>query len=256
MSLPFNDTTNLKGIIQEIEKECGMNEGDISDHATKLKEWTASVNLALDDYFSYALPASGKWQLDDSGHTKYPIIKTDINSGQRDYAFTTDEQSNLILDIYKVAILTSATATLYEELKPVDTQSEDGSVSDFNNSSHTGTPTEYDKTANGIIFREVPDYTATNGLLIYINREASYFTSSDTTKKPGVPGIHHRYFAIKPALDFARRNNLTNYNRLREEVISFEGDEEKGIHGSIEKYFGRREKDVRKRLTMVPINYF
>jgi hypothetical protein len=75
------------------------------------------------------------------------------------------------------------------------------------------------------------------GLLLYINREASYFTSTDTTKKPGVPGIFHRWFAIRPAEDYARRNNLTNYPLLRAERLQMEKD--------IAAYFGRRERDVR-----------
>src|SRR3990167_10378043 len=116
MSVQFSDTTNYKGIIQLIEKELGFKRGDISGDANLLKEITADVNLAWDDYLTIALPASGKWQFDDSNQTDYPIIKTNLVDGQRDYTFTTDEGGNLILDIYKVAILLSATDTLYQEI--------------------------------------------------------------------------------------------------------------------------------------------
>ncbi len=255
MSIQFNDTTNYKGLVQIYEKECGFKRGDISGDSTRLKELTADINLTWDDYLSIALTASGKWQFDDSNQTDYPIIKTNLVSGQRDYTFTTDEGGNLILDIYKVAILPSASSTLYQEINPIDQQSDNEAADIVAESTATGVPYTYDKTANGFFLDPIPSYNATSGLKVYINREPSYFTSSDTTKKPGCPGIHHRYFALKPALDYARRNNLANYNRLLEEVISFEGDEARGITGTIVKYFSRRSKDEAAVMTPKRILY-
>lgn len=255
MSLVFNAiNTDFKGIVQIAEKEMGKERGFLSGNTNRLKEFTAEVNLAWDDYVYAALKASGMWQWDDSNFTDYPVIKTNLVDGQRDYTFTTDEGGNLILDIYKVLALPSASATLYDEIYPVDTQTRPND--DIAKEVATeGTPFCYDKTANGIFLDPIPSYNATNGLKVYINREPSYFTSTDTTKKPGCPGIHHRYFALKPALSYARQNNLATYNKIREEVVSFEGDEEKNITGSIERYFSRREKDVRSVMTPEPIIY-
>lgn len=245
MSLQFNDTTTFKGIVQIYEREIGANQGDISGNTTKLKQFTADCNLSLDDYTAMAIQASGTWQFDDSNQTDYPILTTNLVSGQRDYSFTTDGSSNLILDIYKVLVLQSATGTVYSELYPVDQQS-DMNVQGFTDGQNTtGTPVLYDKTANAIFLDPIPGYNATNGLKILINREASYFTSSDTTKKPGVPGLHHKYFALRPALDYARRNTLAILPRLENEVAKMEQ--------SIKEYFGRREKDERNVLTMSPI---
>lgn len=242
MSLTFNDTSTFKGIIQIIEKECGMDRGAISGNTSLLKDWAADVNLAWDDYLSIALQASGTWQFDDSNHTDYPIIKTNLVDGQRDYTFTSDANSNLILDIHKVAILPSATATLFEEIKPIDAQSDAAAYGLVSEVTTEGVPYQYDKTANGIFLDPIPSYNATLGLKLYINREASYFTSADTTKKPGCPGIHHRYFALKPAYDYARRSNRANADRLLREIVSMEQ--------SIKEYFSRRSKDEPKRMTM------
>jgi hypothetical protein len=252
MSLAFSDTTTKKGIIQLIEKEIGAEYGHISGNTNRLKEATVDVNMAWDIYLPLAFKANGSWQFDDTNQTDYPVIKTNLVDGQRDYTFTTDEGGNLILDIYKVAILPSATATLYEVIYPVDVQSGEGGDILTENTTE-GVPYHYDKTANGIFLDPIPSYNATNGLKIYINREPSYFTTSDTTKKPGCPGVHHRYFAIRAAYDYARRNNLTILSRLYEEVISYEGDEEKGITGSIERYFANRERDQRDVLQGEPI---
>ena len=249
MSLQFSDTSTYKGIVQVAERELGLDRGTISGNTAKLKDFTVDVNLAWDDYLSIALPASGEWQYDDSNHGDYPIIKTNLVDGQRSYIFTTDENSNLILDVYKVLILPSATATLYEEIYPIDQQTRDHAPDITSENTAEGIPYRYDKTANGIFLDPPSSYNATNGLKLLVNREPSYFAYTDTTKKPGCPGIHHEYFAIKAAYAQARRKGLASQNWLLAEIRKYEGDEERRITGKIAEYFGRRNKDVVKVLT-------
>lgn len=259
MSRVFSDTDSLEGLVQMFEEEIEADPGFVSSTPKRLKRFVSATRTAWDKYMHLAFKSSSTWQYDDSNHTDYPIIKTNIVSGQRDYTFTTDEGNNLILDIYKVAILPSATETLYEEIKPVDQQERDPAQQTVYDlvaeNATTGVPFQYDKTANGIFLDPIPGYNATNGLKVYINREANYFTTSDTTKKPGCPGIHHDYFFLRPALDYARKHNLANYNKLLDEVISYEGDEEKGIVGSIERYFSRRSRDEEYQITPQQTNY-
>lgn len=248
MSAVFNDTTNLKGLVQLYEKEIGANQGDVSGNTTKLKEFAAGANQALDDFWAFAIPASGTWQLDDSNQTDYPIITANLVANQRDYSFTVDGSSNLILEIYKVFVANAS--GIYSEIFPVDVQSEENTSSFTDGQNATGTPTRYDKTSNGIFLDPIPSASVTNGLKVYINREASYFTSGDTTKKPGVPGILHKYFYLKPALDYARRNSLANLPRIEAEVLKMEGNNRAGIIGSIEEYFSLRSRDEKKRLSV------
>ena len=249
MSIPFSDTTNFKGLVQFYERELGFARGDVSGNTNRLKEFTADCNLAFDDFISIAIPASGMWEFDDSNQTDYPIIKTPIVSGRRDYTFITDEGGNLILDIYKVAIYTSDAATTYTEIYPIDEINEEyGSI--LLEDTTTGTPYRYGKLANGIFFDPIPGYTIASGLKMYINREPSYFISTDTTKKPGVPGNLHKYFYLKPAAEYARRNNLANQDRLMAEVLKMEDK-----NGTIEKHFAFRSRDERKQLTMKRINF-
>lgn len=249
MSLAFSNTSTKKGIIQEIESECGLEDGFITGNTTLFQKVTTSINLALDDYLSVAIPTSGRWQFDDSNQTDYPIVTTNLVVGQRDYPFTIDTDSNLILDIYRAFVLVSATSTVYEEIFPVDSQSDLNVIGFTDGQNLRGVPIRYDKTANAIFLDPVPSYSATNGLKIYINREGSYFTTSDTTKKPGVPGLHHRYFVLKGALDYARRNSLANLPRLEGEVLKYEGDPVRGLQGKIAKYFSKRAKDERSIIT-------
>lgn len=247
MSLQLSDTTNFRGLAQLFEREVGYNQGDVTGDTSRLKHFVADANLAWDDYLAIALTASGTWQFDDSNHADYPIIKTNLVDGQKDYAFTTDEQGNLILDIYKVAILPSATATLYQEIYPIDQQSPDSGLDLVSETTAEGVPTEYDKTANALFLTPTPSYSATNGLKVYINREASYFTYTDTTKKPGCPGLHHAYFYLKPALEYARRNNLANERKIKERVEELEK--------SIKEYFGKRSKDEKPTIKPKKILY-
>lgn len=254
MSLAFNDTTTLRGLAQLYEREIGANQGDITGNTAKLKEFTAGVNQALDDFWVIAIPASGTWELDDSNQTDYPIMKTTITSGQRDYPFTTDGSGNLILDIYKVMILISATGTTYYEIYPINQQATNRPYNTIDTEiTDTGTPYHYDKTANGIFLDPIPGYTVANGLKVYINREASYFTYTDTTKKPGVPGIFHKYFYLKPAMDYARRHNLANAQAIVNEVAKMEGIP--GRAGTIEKCFSFRARDEKKQLTSRSISF-
>jgi len=244
MSAVFNDTTNYRGLVQVYEDEIGANLGDVSGNTTKLKKFAADANMALDDFVGMAIQSSGTWQFDDSNHTDYPIITTNLVSGQRDYTFTTDEGGSLILDIYKV-LVADASGT-FHEVDPVDAQSQKDTSGFWDGANTGGMPVKYDKTANGIFLEPIPNFNYTNGLKVYINREASYFTYTDTTKKPGVPGIFHKYFALRPAQDYARRNNLANQNKIQEEVLRMEKD--------IEDYYALRPKDERRRFSVTSDN--
>lgn len=255
MSIVFSNsaTTGVNGIIQQIELECGFNPGDISGNTALLKQFTSEVNQTLDKYVSIAIQASGKWQFDDSNQTDYPIIKTNLVSGQRDYTFTTEGSANLILDIYKVAIYPTATATFYQSITPINELENETSI--LTENTITGTPYAYGKLANGIFLEPKPNYNATSGLKVFINRETTYFTVGDTTKKPGVPGVHHDYFYLRPSRNYARQKSLASIARLDAEVLKLEGSEEQEIQGEIAKYFSRREKDDRPVLSNESIIY-
>lgn len=266
MSLVFNDTTTKHGIVQEYEKECGYEYGDVSNDPNKLLALVSGANLAFDDYLSLAFGSDSTWPMDDSNFSDYPIITTDLVAGQRDYPFVTDQTGNLILEIAKVFVKQSA-AGAYVEASPVNVSAGSdqpqnlrgaasgllyyGGLTGFTNGLNVqGTPNRYDKLANGIFLDPIPNANIPGGLKVYINREPSYFTAADTTKKPGVPGLHHRYFVLKPAVDYARRNGTNNYATLKAELEDFEGNEETGVIGKIQRYFARRAKDVLPRMVV------
>lgn len=240
MSLVFSDTTNKDGIIQTLERTLFGDSGDarISGNTTQLAYFTGDINLALDKALTIIFRAGGTWQFDDANHTDYPIITTDLVASQRDYSFTEDGNSNLILDIYKVFVANAD--GVYNEVHPVDVQSESNTQPFTDGQNAEGTPYRYDKTGNGIFLDPIPDYAETAGLKIYINREGSYFTTADTTKKPGIAGLFHEYLVLRPAYQYAYRNGLSNAGVLQDEMLRMED--------AMRKYYGRRERDVRNTL--------
>lgn len=247
MSLVFSDTSTKQGILQEYEKECGFEYGDVSGSADKLATFVVGVNLAKDDFTRLAITSDGTWQVDSSNQTDYDIISTNLVSGQRDYSFTTDQAGNYILDILKAFVATPS--GIFVEQTPVDVSHGTDTDTFTNGQNASGTPVRYDKLANAVFLDPIPNYNYTNGLKLYVNRTSDYFTASDTTKRTGFPPIFDRYFVVKASLADARRNTKTNFAALDNERIGFEGDEAKGLIGSIQRYFSRRAQDEKPRLT-------
>lgn len=255
--IAFNDTTTLRGLVQLFEQEIGANVGDVSGNTVRLKRFTASVNNAIDRYFSIAIQASGTWQLDDTNHTDYPFIETDLIALQRDYTFTVDQSSNQILDIYKVMVKDEQ--GVYYEVFPVDQQSDEYTDGFWSEQNQTGRPMRYDKTGNGIFFDVLPNYNwrtvqeGEKGVKIFINRESSYVAYTDTTKKIGYP-YHQEYFYLKPASEYARIKGLASKNDLANEILKLEGDTVSGRVGLIAKAYGNRAKDETQTLRAETIN--
>ncbi len=242
MSIQFNNPSGKNGLIQLIERNLGMADGQISGSTTLMAQFTAEVNLAIDEVFGFLFPQGGTWNLDDANHTKDPFIKTNLVSGQRDYHFTLDEQGNVILDIYRVMVANPQ--GVYQEILPVDQETRDNNnnnTSSFIDERNlTGTPTRYDKTGNGIFLDLIPNYNYTNGLKVFISREALYFLTSDTTKVAGFAYLFQEYFALRPSYIYARTNNYKNVGELKRDSSE--------MQMAIKTYYGLREKDVLRRM--------
>jgi hypothetical protein len=236
MSLNYNQ------LIREIEKNCGFDVGGISNNVQRKADFTADINMAVSDTVHEIFDAGGTWQYDDTSHPDYPIIRTDLISGQRDYTFTYDEQGNLILDIYRVVVM--GKDGIKREIDPVDIQSRNSNLvntdSLINGVDAQGQPSRYDKTANGILLDLIPDYDAEGGLEIYINRESIAFLTTDGAKTPGFAGTYHEICALIPSYKYARNKSLGNVARLEKDVNE--------MKAKIKAYYGKRERDIKRRL--------
>jgi hypothetical protein len=249
VSIPFNDTVNYTGIIQLIERNLGFNPGDISGNPTLLLQFTADVNLGLDDAWATILQSSGEWTLDDTNFSDYPIITANLNSGQYDYPFVTDGSGNIILEIFRVMVMD--TSGIFHEIYPISEKtttqktgnpiSTDSIINEGNaNADAVGIPQRYDKTGNSILLDPIPNYNQTGGLKVFIDREASYFASQDTTKKPGFAGIFHEYLALYASSYYADRKSFVSAKALMTRTMN--------MKRAIQEYYVKRDKDTPRRL--------
>lgn len=226
--MQFNDTTTEEGIIQEINRICGA-----TDNTYSLKAKTARANQALDRFFYIALTSDGTWQFDDTNYTDLPIGVTNLVSGQYDYAFASD-----VLMVEKVLVKDSSGN--WSEIPSVDiTQSEANNLWELT-TGNSGTPVRYDKFANSILLDPIPNYNSTGGLKVVFKRNASKFVSTDTTKSPGIPSLFHEYICRYASLPFLIEKGLRQANGIAQQI---QIDED-----AIKKFFGLRERDVKRRL--------
>lgn len=248
MSLAFSDTTNRDGILQRIEQELGFPATYITGNSDRLKDWTGSINKALDSVFHVIFKADGRWQFDDGNHTTYPILTGNLVANQRDYSFTADSDSNLILDIQRVFVRTS-TSNAYYEIFPVDVQSaKESEITNFvDGLNATGSPYTYDKTSTGIFLDPIPSASVSAGLKIYVSREGSYFTTADTTKLAGFAGLYHEYLVLEPCYRYARANNLKKQETFKRDVLEMEK--------RIEEFYSKRDRHTRNVMTSKSINF-
>jgi hypothetical protein len=105
----------------------------------------------------------------------------------------------------------------------------------------------YDKTANGIFLDQIPATSRTGGLKVFINREGSHFTVSDTTKMPGFAGLYHEYVGLRPAVRYAVDHTMQNADDLKIEL--------KDMETCIMKHYRDRSKDENLVLQAEEINY-
>lgn len=241
MSIPFSNTTSKNGILQLIERNLGFADAGITGDSTMLAQFTGDVNLAVDKVFSLIFQDGGTWQFDDTNHTDYPIISTNLVASQRDYSFTSDANSNLVLEIYKVMV--AQPNGIFQEIYPVDVSSGRANRNFDSGQNQTGTPNTYDKLGNGIFLDPPSSYSSTGGLKVYVSREGSYFTTSDTTKKAGFAGLYHEYLALRPSFQYAYRKSLPVAVKLETEMLKMEGE--------IQDYYKSRTKDEQKNIVAI-----
>jgi hypothetical protein len=237
----FSDTTNLQGIVQDIDFLASSN---ISSYP--LAQKTANVNRALDRAVQIILRSDGRWQWDDTNNTDLPIATTDLIINQQDYSFDSS-----FLDVTRVELKDSAgnwhflqpfdqsdlNPTAYSPL-PNGATGFAGITSDFSLTDflkNAGTPIYYDKLADSVFLYPKPNYNGTASLKVYFQRKANYFVSSDTIKEAGIATQFHRYLSVSAAYDYALAKGLPKANSLRQEMIVLEKE--------IATFYNIRKKD-------------
>lgn len=223
--MDFSNTTTKAGILQTIERWTNLTDGAITGDATLIKTMTAAVNDAFDTLMPLLLSFSDYLKWDDTNNTDLPIGTFNIVSGQSDYTIAQDANSLDILNITGVRIVTSSTGTYFYDLREVTSEDQWAQEIMSPNTTSIGTPSVFMKRGNTIFLFPQPNYSATVGGKIFFERQESYFVSTDTTKKPGIPRPFHILLALYPALEFVLVNlpeNTALITRLEARIAKTE----------------------------------
>lgn len=230
----FSDTVNRNGLIQLLERDTNTQSATTASYPLAVK--TEDINNAIGTFALIATKASGRMQWDDTNQTDYPVIYTNIVSGQVDYTVTVDGSTpaNQILDLRQVRIKDN-TGT-WKTLKPIDREA--NSINRYEGV--TGVPEVYDFDSNGLKLYPIASYNSTAGIELYVSRTPSYFASTDTTKEAGIPRIFQNYLHLKPAYLYCLVKTLPQTKGLQLEVEKLEL--------AIADYYSRRDRVDRKQM--------
>lgn len=228
--MQYNSHATSQDCVSEILKLCNTTTATYA-----LVDITRRFNDALDWYVHLASKSGKRWPFDDLNQSTAPILTQNLTSGTNSYRISSFSGS--LLYISRLEVLDSAgnkynlTPDEYVEADFVNTYST-GSV---------GIPERYTKYGDFIYLAPTPNYNSTNGLRAYVVRQSLYMASTDTTKIPGVPVIHHMALCRKAALPFLVENNLPHASAIGQLLQKDERD--------ILEYHGYRNNDLPTRLS-------
>ncbi len=190
---------NYTTLIGDIGFLTGASTADYSsaDRTTYLNHWYHKVITMI-------LDAQDEWNWDDSNQTDYPIGTTDLVAGQQDYTFPA---SLKILKIQRVEY--SPDGTNWYKVQPFDINERQLATDSASlTRDFQATSPYYDIQANSIFLYPVPTQNVTGGLKVWFQREPVEFTTSDTTKEPGIDEAWHRMLSVGASLEYAIAKNL------------------------------------------------
>lgn len=193
--MKFKDTTNKQGLIEDIDFLIWGSSNTFHDQYS-IEDRTRNINMMYSEVITLLLDADPNWKWTDKNRSKYPVGTIDLVGGRAKYSFPDD-----IITINRLRIKTKQGN--YKTLEPVARRDvADGNLDD------SGTPDNYYKIGDAVFLVPEPDYSATSGIEIQIQREPNYFNASDTDKEPGFDRLFHRYLSVGAALRYASSNDM------------------------------------------------
>lgn len=177
---------------------------------------TLYANQALKIILTWLHQAYGGWLYDDNNYTDFPEATTTLTANQVDYSLPVDTTF-----VQGVSIQQSD-GTWYA-LQPITLeQIQDSGISESEFQNVPSQPRYYRLLAKSIKIYPAANYTLAAGIKVYYNREASLFTTTDTTKTPGFDSQFHEAVPTYMALQYAKINSLTNRNDLQNDWLLYE----------------------------------
>lgn len=223
MSLEFSDTTNLDGIVEDIDFAC-----DTNSTSYPLKDKARNVNKWYLRAIAWWFEASPIWEWDDKNSTTLPVARTTLFVGQQDYSIPTD-----ILRLQKVTILDAQGNEV--ELHPVSFDEFKRRTLDANPTN--GIPSVYCLRGDSILLDQRPatgQVTLSNGLNLYISRDPDLFTSGDTTQTVSLPSPFAFIVSTGATYEFKKKYDKQAAASLKVELDEYKRDFQKFLAGRVE----------------------
>lgn len=230
--MQFNDTSNLTGIIQQLEMNTKLGDGNISGNTVLLKQFTAKVNNWYSKATQVIITADGKWRWDDTNQTNSPTAYTSLVTDQTDYQMMSAAPSSGQdwLEVERVEIK-NADGT-WVKLKERNLRRVTGSIEQERTES--GTPTYYDFDGSSIYLDVKPNYDSSGGLKVWFSRNPLQFAYDDTTKRPGFNTIFQEYLVLGPQYDWEKINVVGNPEQTLRDI--------KEMEVAMRKFYGTRDQ--------------
>jgi hypothetical protein len=193
--MKFYSSSDKAGIVDDI---FFLVFGDSSDHSSdySLADIARNVNRWYDKVVTKILQADDRLEWDDTNKTDLPIARIDLVANQQDYGIT----AATFLKIRKIdAYDSNGNPIPLTQIRLDDMRG----IADADFLSTAGTPLNFRLQGSSVFLYPKPNYSYTQGLRIFYQRNVDYFTSSDTTKIPGFAEPFHRILSLGAAYDYA-----------------------------------------------------
>jgi len=133
----------------------------------------------------------GGWQWDDSNKADLPQATIDLVSNRSRYGIPTDA-----LTIKRIEIKDENGNWI--KLRPFTREREEIAICDLE--TRSGCPNYYFLVNDTIELYPKPSYNSVNGLKVYFDRASVSFSSTDTTKTPGIASPFHGLYPLGMAI--------------------------------------------------------
>jgi len=240
--MQFNDTSTRKGLIQDCEFWTGIGDGQISGITANLQHFTRLINSRYQQVVTMILDSMDEWDFDDNNKTDFPILTTSLVASQQDYALPVTA-----LKLKRVEVSYDG-GTTWARANPIDINEMSHPTDTTSIAGHFSTAAPYYDVQYGSLFLyPIPSANSTNGLKMWVTREVTEFTTSDTTLEPGFDEPFHRMLAIGAALDWAIAKQLENKKDLASLYMEYEA--------RLRPYYSAKNKDRKYVLKPAYVNY-
>lgn len=224
----YHDAKTMLGIITTASETVTL---PLFEFFRSANEWARQITV-------WIMQKQGAWKYDDTNYSTFPTATTTLVDSQQDYSLPSSA-----LKIERVEVMDASGN--YQILDPVTKEwIKSQAISEFNETD--GMPKYYSMEADSIFLYPQPAtgfVTMAAGLKIYINRDISTFSLTDTSTQPGFDPTFHRGISIGCALDFANSRNLVNtIPLLVNKLNSFKSD--------LQEFYSSRQEDIKPTIRL------